>query len=358
MHFTEPVLQSQGIKMFNRLHALLLPRARFLLRRATAFVFACVTLSVTAPATTTITGNVTNLSTGPVSAGTFVRFYLRGCSGNQPRVKGSAILAPTLGNVYYFDFVPSSSGAISGTLFSTRDSTGVGPGDIECGGSMTAVWYGMQPYVNGKAGPETPMHANSGATLDVSTVAPISSNPVVTAAVGLTALKLPGSVSGFTLVQAEPVASGMLTLPAATDTLIGLSTTDTLFNKTLFADQLSGTTINNIMLSSSPGSVTNPIYSFSFGPPNLTSGFYSPGLNQITAALGGVNGSTFSQTGISFGADGEFINFGLLQDTSLSRLSAAFSPWETEIRETRAVRSIYPECFPAMAALPRRPTVS
>jgi hypothetical protein len=310
--------------MFNRLFALLLPRTKFLLPRATAFLFACVTVVVvlcaTASATTTITGNVTNLGTGAVSAGTFVRFYLRGCSGNQPRVKGSAINAPTLGNVYYFDFVPSSSGAISGTLYSTRDSSGLGPGDIECGGSLTAVWYGMQPYVNGKAGPETPMHANSGATLDISTVMPISSNPVVTASVGLTALELPGSISGFTLVQAEPVATGILTLPAATDTLIGLSTTDTLFNKTLFADQLSGTTINNIMLSSSPGSVTNPMYSFVLNP---TTGFYSPGVNQITAAVGGVNGPTFSQNGISFGTDGEFINFGLAQDTSLSRMSAA-----------------------------------
>src|SRR6516162_6192328 len=160
---TETDLQPHGIKMLKRLLALLLPRATFLLPGSTAFWFACVTalvlLSVTASATTTITGNVKNLGTGVVAPGAFVRFYLRGCAGNQPRVNGSAMIAPTLGNVYYFDFVPNSSGAISGTLYSTRDSTGVGPGDIECGGSRTAVWYGMQPYVNGKAGAETPIHA-------------------------------------------------------------------------------------------------------------------------------------------------------------------------------------------------------
>jgi hypothetical protein len=308
--------------MFNRLHALLLPRATFLVSRATAFLFACVTLSVTASATTSITGNVKNLGTGVVAPGSFVRFYLRGCAGNQPRVNGSAIIAPTLGNVYYFDVVPSSGGAISATLYSTRDSTGVGPGDIECGGSLTAVWYGMQPYLNGKAGPETPIHANNGATIDISMVMPITAMPVVTAAVGLTQLTLPGSISGFTTIRAEPVASGVLTVPAATDTLVGQSTTDTLFNKTLFAATLSGTTVNNIMLSSSLGSVTNPIYSFSFGPSNPPSGFYSPSLNQITAAVGGVNGPTFSQNGISFGADGQFVNFGLLHDTGLSRFSA------------------------------------
>jgi hypothetical protein len=297
-----------------------------LLSRVTAFLFLSVTalvvLCARASATTQVTGNVKNLGTSPVSAGTFVRFYLRGCSGNLPRVNGSGIVAPTLGNVYYFDFVPDSTGLIQGTLYSTRDGTGLGPGEIECGGSMTAVWYGMQPYFYGKAGPETAIHALNGVALDVAKVAPITSNPVVTASVGLTALKLPGSISGFTLVQAEPQASGVLTLPAATDTLIGLMTTDTLFNKTLLADQLSGTTINNIMLASSPGSVGSPIYAFNSFSQGPNSGFYSPGTNQITAAVGGVNGPTFSPSGISFGNDGEFIAFGAGRDTSLSRLSA------------------------------------
>ena len=41
-----------------------------------------------------------------------------------------------------------------------------------------------------------------------------------------------GSTSGTTLLQASATASGTLTLPAATDTLIGKATTDTLTNKT------------------------------------------------------------------------------------------------------------------------------
>ena len=135
-------------------------------------------------ATTPVTGTLQTLGTSVVTSGTFVRFWLRGCGGNQPRINGTAIIAPTQGGVYYFDLIANGSGAISGTLYSTRDSSGTGNGDIECGGSKTAVWYGMQAYTAGKGGPEVPVHAKSGITLDISNVVPLSSTPVVTAPTG------------------------------------------------------------------------------------------------------------------------------------------------------------------------------
>lgn len=46
-------------------------------------------------------------------------------------------------------------------------------------------------------------------------------------------LALLGSTSGVTLLNAMAVASGTLTLPAATDTLVGRATTDTLTNKSI-----------------------------------------------------------------------------------------------------------------------------
>lgn len=45
-------------------------------------------------------------------------------------------------------------------------------------------------------------------------------------------LKVAGTTSGSTVLDATAVASGTLTLPAATDTLVGKATTDTLTNKT------------------------------------------------------------------------------------------------------------------------------
>lgn len=48
-----------------------------------------------------------------------------------------------------------------------------------------------------------------------------------------TSLVLKGATSGSTTLQPSAVASGTLTLPAATDTLVGKATTDTLTNKTL-----------------------------------------------------------------------------------------------------------------------------
>lgn len=141
-------------------------------------------VGVSAFATTTVTGTLQNLGTGTVGQGAFVRFWLRGCGGNQPRVNGTAVIAPSQGGVFYFDFAANSSGNVSGTLYSTRDVTGLLGGDITCGTSTTSVWYGMQVFVGGKGGPEIPVHALNTGTLNISSVTPITVNPVIAAPTG------------------------------------------------------------------------------------------------------------------------------------------------------------------------------
>lgn len=143
-----------------------------------------IILCVSAHATTTISGNLKDLSTGTIASNAYVRVWLRGCSGNTPRVNGTALISPSNGTQYFKDFRPNSSGAISGTLYSTRDAAGTGNGEIECGGSLTAVWYGIQIFGNGIGGPEMPVNAKNGATLDLTNVTPITTNPVVTAPTG------------------------------------------------------------------------------------------------------------------------------------------------------------------------------
>lgn len=49
----------------------------------------------------------------------------------------------------------------------------------------------------------------------------------------LTAPKISGSSSGFTTLQGASAASGTITIPATTDTLVGRATTDTLTNKSI-----------------------------------------------------------------------------------------------------------------------------
>jgi len=76
-----------------------------------------------------------------------------------------------------------------------------------------------------------------------STVTTVAGLTLTSPTIGTSAV-INGTSSGSTTIQAAATASGTLTLPAATDTLVGKATTDTLTNKTLTTPALNGAVFN------------------------------------------------------------------------------------------------------------------
>lgn len=135
---------------------------------------------------TPITGTLVDAATNLVSAGTFVRFQLRGNNGIQPVVTGvgALVVGSGTGQGYFVDFVPNASGVISGSVYSTRDSTGLLAGEIKVNGSGTACWWEVSIWRGNKKVSSVHAHAKTGATLDIGALTPITATPVVTAPTG------------------------------------------------------------------------------------------------------------------------------------------------------------------------------
>lgn len=231
-------------------------------------------------ATTTVSGHVVDLGTNAVINNSYVRFTLRGCGGNQATVPGVGVLAPTQGAVWFKDFPVNGSGNVSGTIYSTRDATGLLGGDISCGGSFLAVWFGMSIWLNGKPGPEIPVHALNGATMDVSSVLPIQSPPVVAAPNGDSIYcrldsangLCPGTGGGSNVFKVNGVN---LLNPAIVNFL-----NSAIFNGVTFS--LSNASLGNVQLGAS-GQFSNSALLNS----SLTVNFAAPGTGGGPVSLGG-----------------------------------------------------------------------
>jgi hypothetical protein len=135
---------------------------------------------------TSVTGHIVDGATNPVTSGCFVRFQLKGNNGIQPMVTGVGALAPGsgAGREYFVDFAPDPTGLISGSVYSTRDAAGTGAGEITVNGNGTVCWWEVSIYRNGKKVSSVHVHAKTSATLDIGSLTPINTVPVVTAPTG------------------------------------------------------------------------------------------------------------------------------------------------------------------------------
>ena len=135
--------------------------------------------------TAAISGNLQDAGGSAISGRVFVRFWLRGCNDNQPRVAGVALIAPTGGPGYYKDFTPDAAGAISGTLYKNSE--------VECNGATGNTWWGVQVYRDGKPGPETP-YGVVAASFSLNTASPLVQSP-------------PPPPATFPYIMANPLAA-------------------------------------------------------------------------------------------------------------------------------------------------------
>jgi hypothetical protein len=138
-------------------------------------------------------------------------------------------------------------GNVSAGQFISTVTSGTAPLTVL---SDTQVTNLNASFLRGK----TPPTGNIVGTVDTQTLTnkTLTSPIINTAIIGSVGITFNGT-SGSTTLKASATASGILTLPAATDTLVGKDTTDTLTNKSIAASSNTITGLTNTNLSGSAG---------------------------------------------------------------------------------------------------------
>lgn len=152
--------------------------------------------------------------------------------------------------------VPRWSSGILTTGAMADDGTNIViPGNLQVptisGGSAAASTFILKSTTNASPSGDSILIQGQNITLSGKSGLGTVVNIGTAGASGVTGFTLAGASGGATTIVPTAVASGTLTLPAATDTLIGKATTDTLTNKTFNTTatgnnfQLNGSQVNN-----------------------------------------------------------------------------------------------------------------
>jgi hypothetical protein len=172
-------------------------------------------------------------------------------------------------------------GNISAGQFISTVTTGTAPFVVQ---SDTQVTNLNASFLRGK----TPPSGTIVGTSDIQTL----TNKTLTSPTITSGVLFSGSTSGTTTLIASAVASGVLTLPATTTTLVGRNTTDTLTSKTIAASSNTITGLTNTNLSGTAGITNANLANSTISGVALGSNLNSLSFGSYLTAAGSYNGST------------------------------------------------------------------
>lgn len=122
-------------------------------------ILAILLLTASAWATQAVSGTIQSVGSTATNSGAFVRFELKNCGGNIPRVTGTTIVAPVSK-----DFLPDSNGTFSGVIW--------GNNEITCGTAQN-TYYQVSLWVAGRT--QSSNSYDIRASFNLNSATPISS---------------------------------------------------------------------------------------------------------------------------------------------------------------------------------------